>query len=77
MMERLNTELNDSSLSETLKTRKAILAKRELVKLLVKSTGEYCESFDADLKQVWDEIVMQYDSMIDQATGAICQEKTS
>ena len=72
-MEKLNQELNNDSLSDALKTRKAILAKRDLVKLLVTATGEYCESFDSGLKQVWDDIVMQYDSMVDQATGAICQ----
>lgn len=43
MMERLTRELSNSAIDENTKTKVTILAKRDLLKILVKSTSDYIE----------------------------------
>lgn len=40
-MERLTKELQNTSIDESTKTKAAILAKRDLLKILVKSSSDY------------------------------------
>jgi hypothetical protein len=65
MMDKLNNELLIDAQTPSQKSRAAILAKRDLLSLLVRTSLEYCEETDSSIAFVIGEIIKQYDSMID------------
>ena len=50
-----------------------MLAKRQLVTLLIEQCGHYMEKTDANSHKVFNDIVAQYNLMVDQACTAIAQ----
>lgn len=56
-----------------MKVRAAVLAKRQLVTLLIEQCGYYLGKTDANSHKVFNDIVAQYNLMVDQACTAIAQ----
>lgn len=56
-----------------MKARAAIVAKKELMQLLVNASGQYLEKTDPQCETVTSEIIKQYNIMLDQACSIISQ----
>lgn len=72
MMDKLSSDLQKTKSGE-LKIRAAIMAKKELLQLLTESVSHYMEKTDTQGQTVFNDIVKQYISMIDQACQVIQQ----
>ena len=72
MMEQLSQDLQKTKSGE-LKVRAAIIAKKDLMALLIDNCSHYLGKTDAQSKVVFDDIIGQFDSMIDQACQVIQQ----
>lgn len=66
MMDKLTNDLQRTKSGE-LKVRAAILAKKELLKLLTDSCSHYMEKTDTQGQAVFNDIIKQYNGMVDQA----------
>lgn len=48
-----------------MKVRAAILAKKDLMQLLITSSSDYIEKVDAQFLDVYNDILKQYEAMLD------------
>ena len=69
-MEKLSQELQQK-ISGEMKVRAAVLAKRQLIELLIEQCSHYLEKTDPQSHKVFGEIIAQYNLLVDQSCNAI------